>query len=72
MGILRQAKGMPKEVVDRASGMVLANRQLSSKYFGFALKQVAKDDEVPQSQRVVDHGNIRGAAAFLRGGVRNA
>jgi transposase len=71
MGICRQAKEMPLEIVERASETALVNRQLSSKYFGLALKQAAKEAEEAQTQRVIAHGNIRGAAAFS-GGAWNA
>jgi len=71
MGILRQAKGVPLEVVECASKTALANGQLSSKYFGLALKQAAKEADEAQVQRVVEHNNIRGAAAFS-GGVWHA
>jgi transposase len=70
MGILRQAKGMTLEVVESASKMSLANEQLSSKYFGLALKQAEKDAEGAQT-RIIEHNNIRGAEAFS-GGVRHA
>jgi hypothetical protein len=70
MGILRQAKDMPLEVVESASKWALVNGQLSSKYFGLALKQAAKEAGEAQSQCVVEHDNIRGAAAFS-GGVRH-
>jgi transposase len=71
MGVLRQAKGVPLEVVECASKIALANRQLSSKYFGLALKQAVKEAGEAQTQRVIVHDNIRGAAAFS-GGVTNA
>jgi len=71
MGVLRQAKDIPLEVVEGASKMALANGQLSSKYFGLALKQAAKEADDAQTERVIEHDNIRGAAAFS-GGVRHA
>jgi transposase len=71
MGILRQAKDVPLEVVECASKTSLANGQMSSKYFGIALKQAAKEADEAQTQRVIMHDNIRGAAAFS-GGVWNA
>jgi len=71
MGILRQAKGVPLKAVEGASKMALENGQLSSKYFGLALKIAVKGAEEAQPQRVIEHGNIRGAAAFS-GGVRHA
>jgi hypothetical protein len=67
MGILRQAKGMPPEAVELASKTALANGQLSSKYFGLALKQAAKGAGEAQAQRFIEHSNIRGAAAFSGG-----
>jgi len=71
MGILRQAKGMPVEAVESASKTALANGYLSSKYFGLALNQAGKEARAAQACRVVEHGNIRGAAAFS-GGARHA
>ena len=71
MGVLRQAKDMPSETVESASRMALANGQLSSKYFGLALKQVVKESVTIQAQRIIEHSNIRGAAAFS-GGVGRA
>ena len=72
MGIMRQVKGVPQETVEGASEMALKNRYLSSKYFGLALKQAANDAEAAQSQCVIEHGNIRGAAAFAGGGAAHA
>jgi len=69
MGILRQAKGVPLETVESASKTALANGQLSSKYFGLALKQAAKEVGEVRAQRVIEHGNIRGAAAFTGGAL---
>jgi len=71
MGVLRQAKDISPEVVEGASKMALANGQLSSRYFGLALKQSAKAADEAQTERVIEHDNIRGAAAFS-GGVRHA
>jgi transposase len=69
MGVLRQTKDVPLEVVETASGMALANKYISSKYFGFALKQAAKDVEAAPTPRIIEHNNIRGAFA-CGGGVR--
>ena len=71
MGVIRQTKDVPAEVVEAASRLALANGYLSSKYFGLALRQAAKDAEPTQTQRVIEHSNIRGAAAFS-GGVSHA
>ena len=71
MGIFRQAKGASLEVVECASKTALTHRQLSSKYFGLALKQAVKEFEKEKPQCVIEHSNIRGAAAFS-GGVWNA
>ena len=67
MGILRQAKDMPLEIVEGASLMSLMNGQFSSKYYGFALKQVTKEAETVQTHHVIKHSNIRGATAFTGG-----
>ena len=71
MGIFRQVKNIPIEVVERASKTALANGLLSYKYFGFVLKQALAEAGAAQTQRVIEHNNIRGAAAFS-GGVRHA
>jgi transposase len=71
MGVLRQVKDIPLEVVEYASKMALESRQLSSKYYGLVLKQAVKEAETAQPQRIVEHNNIRGAAAFC-GGVKYA
>ena len=71
MGILRQVKGVPVEVVESASETALANGYFSSKYFGLALKQAVKNNEAQEVQLVIEHSNIRGAAAFS-GGVIHA
>ena len=70
MGIRRQAKEAPLEIVESASEMALANGYFSSKYFGLALRQAAIDAGTQQAPRVVEHENIRGAAAFS-GGARH-
>ena len=71
MGVLRQVKDVTPEIAESASRLALSKGQLSSKYFGFALKQAVKDAEKAQTQRVIEHNNIRGAAAFS-GGVKRA
>jgi transposase len=71
MGVLRQVKDLPAEVVESASKMALANGLRSSKYYGVALKQATKDTGGARAQCVIEHSNIRGAAAFS-GGVSHA
>jgi hypothetical protein len=71
MGILRQAKGISAEVVEAASLTALTSGFFTGKYFGIALSKAVKNAEVPQTQPVIEHGNIRGAAAFS-GGVKHA
>jgi transposase len=72
MGVFRQAAGLAPEIVEAASVIAIENRYLSSKYFGLAVKQAAFASKNPVSVRVVEHSNIRGAASFARGGIRNA
>jgi hypothetical protein len=71
MGILRQAKGVSPEIVESASTVALTRGFFTGKYFGIALKQAVKNAEMPQIQPVIEHNNIRGAAAFS-GGVKHA
>ena len=71
MGILRQAKGMPSEIVESASIMALTSGFFTGKYFGIALKQAVKEAEMLKTQPAIKHDNIRGAAAFS-GGARHA
>jgi transposase len=69
MGVRRQVSDLPLEVVEYASRMALERGQFSSKYYGLALKQAVKEVEAAQTQRVVEHKNIRGADAFC-GGIK--
>jgi hypothetical protein len=67
MGVLRQTKGIPCDVVEAASSLALENKQFSSKYFGVTLKLSAKATDPQKPDRVIEHENIRGAAAFTGG-----
>jgi transposase len=71
MGVLRQAKGMSVEIVENASMTALTRGFFTGKYFGIALKQAVNNSEIPQTPPVIEHDNIRGAAAFS-GGVKHA
>ena len=68
MGVLREAKCAPPKIVEAASAMALEHGQFSSKYFTLAIKKKTEEAEGLKTIRVVEHGNIRGAAAFIGGG----
>jgi transposase len=69
MGVLRQAKDVPEPIVEAASEMALMNHQFSSKYFGIALKLKLSEAASQTTNTVITHDNIRGAAAFIGGGI---
>lgn len=69
MGVMRQAKDAPSKIVEIASKMALEKGYLSSKYFGLALKNALAAAEAARETHVVEHENIRGAAAFAGGAV---
>lgn len=71
MGVLREAKNAPPEIVEAASAMVLEHEQFSSKYFSLAIKKKTKEANELKAVHVIQHDNIRGAAAFA-GGECNA
>jgi hypothetical protein len=72
MGVMREAKGALPETVEAASAMALEQQQFSSKYFSLAIKKKTKEAEGHKTaQKIVEHDNIRGAAAFT-GGIHNA
>ena len=71
MGVMREAKNVPLEIVEAASAMVLERQQFSSKFFSLAIKKKTKEAEEHKTIRIVEHDNIRGAAAFT-GGSHNA
>jgi len=70
MGVLRQAAEEDKALVEVAAVSALADKQFSSKYFGFALKHAQREAELAKSEYVpVSHENIRGKEAYLRSGT---
>ena len=71
MGVLREAKNTPIEIVEAASAMALEHEQFSSKYFSLAVKKKIKEAEELNVSHIIEHNNIRGAAAFA-GGEYNA
>jgi transposase len=72
MGVFRQASSLPPNIVEAASAIALDNKQFSSKYFGLAVKRAVFATKSKDRVHVIEHNNIRGAAAFARGGTRNA
>ena len=70
MGILREAEGVDKEMVEAASLYALERRWLSSKYFTSILKE-KKDTLAGKNNKIIRHDNIRGNEAY-KGGRENA
>ena len=68
MGVLREAKNAPSEIVEGASAMALGHGQFSSKYFSLAIKKKSREAEGGKTIHIIEHDNIRGAAAFKGGG----
>lgn len=64
MGVLREAKSKDPEIIEAASALALENRVFSSKYFTLAVKQKAKELKEQETLPIIEHPNIRGAAAF--------
>jgi hypothetical protein len=69
MGIMRLKGNYPDEVMESASKESLDKNIVSYKYFSIILSQVAGRATQNQAERIIEHDNLRGVSAFLRGGI---
>ena len=71
MGILREAKGIEKEIIEAASEEALKKGLLTCSYFTVILKKKRQEMQHIKPVKVIEHDNIRGAIAF-KGAMENA
>jgi len=70
MGVLRQVSEEDVAVVEKAAQMSLADKQFSSKYFGFALKRAKREVQNKHLEHIpIRHANIRGKESYTRSGT---
>ena len=69
MGIMRLAKDIPKEIMEKASREALDRQIYSYKYFNIILKQTAAKAREEQAEKIIKHDNIRGSSSYIGGGL---
>jgi len=69
MGIMRLSKNHPVEIMEMASREALERNTCSFKYFNIILKQVIANQSNKQSEKIINHENVRGSSAYTGGGI---
>ena len=70
MGIMRLSENYPSEIMEMACKEAIEKNAISFKYFNVSVKKVAADtDQEETAEKVIQHENIRGVAAFGGGGI---
>jgi transposase len=70
MGVMRFSKSYSAELMEKASREALEKNICSYKYFSIMLKQVAKNPEKADKEKIIQHENVRGSSAYQGGGIR--
>jgi len=69
MGIMRLAKDIPKEIMEKASREALDRQIYSYKYFNIILKQTAAKVKEEHAEKIIKHDNVRGSSSYIGGGI---
>ncbi len=69
MGIMRFGNNYSNEIMETASREALDRNTCSYKYFSIILKQVTAKVAESQTEKIINHDNVRGSSAFTGGGI---
>jgi hypothetical protein len=69
MGIMRFGNNFSNEIMETASREALDKNTCSYKYFSIILKQITAKASGNQTEKIINHDNVRGRSAFSGGGI---
>ncbi|MCK9268793.1 MAG: IS21 family transposase, partial [Alkaliphilus sp.] len=69
MGIMRLSKNTTPDIIEKTSREALDRRTYSYKYFSIILKQTMAGAEKDCPEKIIEHDNVRGSNAYIRGGI---
>jgi len=69
MGIMRLGSNCSNDVMETACQEALERNTFSYKYFSIILKQASEKTSCIQSDRIINHENLRGKTAYAGGGI---
>lgn len=69
LGIMRFSKIHSNEIMEVASQESLAINTFLYKYFSILIKQVSTKFLAKKPEKILEHKNVRGYSAFVRGGI---
>lgn len=69
IGVMRLSKSYSAEIMEKASREALDKNTCSYKYFSIIIKQTAKNTPKDETEKIIQHENVRGSSAYQRGGI---
>jgi hypothetical protein len=69
MGVMRYSKNYPNEIMEKTSQLALENKTYSFKYFKMIIKQITGNDIEEETEKIIQHDNVRGSEAYVGGGI---
>lgn len=69
MGIMRLANTYSNEIIEAACKEALDKNTTAYKYFTIILKQVTAKADKGQTERIIQHENVRGSGSYAGGGI---
>ena len=67
--LMRLAKNTTPDIIEKTSQEALDRRTYSYKYFSIILKQTIAGAEKDCPEKIIEHDNVRGSNAYVRGGI---
>lgn len=69
MGVIRYSKNYSNKIMEETSQLALENKSYSFKYFKMMIKHVAGCSTTKETEKIIQHNNVRGKEAYIGGGI---